>query len=342
MKNFIKKIVMTSALVILSGPGSCKADNNKEDMLLQNIIVLLAVKNYIDTEYFYKNLFNEAQSNWQIGLTLDRVSAVRDLTAGTIPNPKNWLTVTPDNCDAIGVPDFAKSNCYFNNPNTPSVIGVCWTSSYSTGEIVHTTVMLKKSWVKDISPNRALMAAVHEIGHCVGLKHMDNINYIMYPYVTDNPIPHQDELNAVKYVYFDPFSGTREPIIPHINHYNVLTTAKRHYTFPVFTISAEVIPARYSSTARNLAEEIIQNRFPECAGAIDFNNCLKIYGKSVPGEPIDPTKEIFTTADTVIDTGISGGIPAILTTAHLLMEDGSERLDIYKAGKLTESILIEE
>ena len=202
--------------------------------------------------------------------------------------------------------------------------------------------MLKKSWVKVTSRNRVLQAAVHEVGHCLGLKHIDNANYIMYPYVTGNPIPHQDELNAVKYVYYDPFSAPEEPVLPHSGHYSISTGYRRHYTFPEFTISAEVIPPSYSSTAKNLAEEIIQNKYPECAGSRNFDACLKMYGKSIPGEPVDPAKKIFTSADTVSKNNFSRGMSLIITTAHLLMEDGSERIDVYKAGKLAESFTIKD
>ncbi|MDH5656903.1 MAG: hypothetical protein OEZ34_13400 [Spirochaetia bacterium] len=350
------KRIYSLLLILLLFFTGCKNNNDNHDFLILLGIALLSNTNangVISLEHNYNpyhptsddtnylELHAAALDQWQVGFATHLTSATRvipDETNNTY-NPKNWMTALGDDCTgpthgpAIGVTQYMVDYCYFNNPDTPNVVGVCWMSSYSSGEILQATTLLRTRYIAGYFnepftlpiPVKPLMVTTHEIGHCIGFKHyQESPDRVMWPYVSENS-PHQTELDAAKYVYYDPTGPglTRNAVDP----YNLLYYQKtsgdviRHFQFPRFVLSGELIPPvspSSVSTAKNFSQQIIQENFSVCADSPDgLNTCLNANGLLAEGDPIDYSKEIT-------------------TTAHLLFEDGTARKDTYKKvnGKL--------
>ncbi len=185
----------------------------------------------------YKTRAAFGLDSWQIGLNTQTYASTRQMNSGGYI-PANWITVTDDLCNATGVPADLQgsSNCPFYQTN---VIGICQIRVWGgTASIADTTLVIRKSYQDNMAVSETRKKAVfsHEIGHCLGLRHTNNIDYVMYPFITDTPSPHADELSAIHEAYptpTEPSATTRD------NFYftqvvGSSTLAIRQYSFPVF------------------------------------------------------------------------------------------------------------
>ena len=195
---------------------------------------------------------------WQIGLAKDNFGKTRDLTSIFDPNPRNWITVTGDDCIGEGVPSSMQGgNCVFAISSI--IVGVCGTSFLSNGSIFISTTIMRKSFQDNtnIPESFKLNVITHELGHCLGLQHAVIASRIMYPSVTGLSSPSSDEINAVKSVY----TPVGEPSIAIKNEFfnqSIESTARRHYTFPVFTMDAKM---GYSNSQ---TKSVLTKKFTGC------------------------------------------------------------------------------
>ena len=133
----------------------------------------------------------------------------------------HWITVSDSDCIAEGVTGF---DCPFFNPN---IVGVCaYEASSLTGAILNSTVVIRKSYLLNeiragTTQAEHLAVFIHEIGHCLGLRHTTSTsqnctnggtvatqNCVMYPNIgTANTQPRSEEIAAIKAAY----NPVREP-----------------------------------------------------------------------------------------------------------------------------------
>lgn len=188
----------------------------------------------------YYKLAQEALSAWDIGLNINHSKKKRNAI-------KNWITVAADDCVAEGI-----SNC---GGFSGSVVGMCLIKFHpTTGEIVETTSVIQKSYLEGIaSEEQKRSVFIHEIGHCLGLRHTTEILppasapcsgsafCVMHPTVgTDNLTPHADELSAVKAAY-NPIRNPTDDA--HKKHYKTITGGteiRRQHQNPEFYISGSI------------------------------------------------------------------------------------------------------
>ncbi len=196
---------------------------------------------------------SQALSAWQIGLRTDLVGTSRVEGGGsTASDPPNWITWADEGCAAAGVSDTLRASCPFSDP---TIIGVCFTTFFNTGEILETTAILRRSYQESlVGESRKLAVVIHEIGHCLGLKHTDSTSNIMFASVTDTTGPSAAEFAAIDSVYQplqSPSASTRDAFFDVTSAGN----ARRHFTFPVFTISSALTGgSAISSTTRRFSE----------------------------------------------------------------------------------------
>ena len=176
------------------------------------------IYNYIagDPNSTYLMWAQDALSRWNIGLkNTDNVSSLRNITRGHINNPPNWITVSNDQCEAGGIPGYARDRCF----ETKTAIGVCYSRSDREGQILETTIVVKKSHLSAAAsaPADKLSTFIHEVGHCLGLQHWGNTqesdsgleagstsehkSHSMYPDASGADVPKAEEVNAIQAVY---------------------------------------------------------------------------------------------------------------------------------------------
>ena len=71
-------------------------------------------------------------------------------------------------------------------------------------------------WTDDPAATGTLLQSVaaHEIGHLLGLRHSDDKNALMYPYITDAKIPQGDDVSRIRALYGRPKAISPGPVKP--------------------------------------------------------------------------------------------------------------------------------
>ncbi|MCB1308334.1 MAG: hypothetical protein KDK30_09155 [Leptospiraceae bacterium] len=254
MKKTFKPLLLILA-VSLVGCDNSSSENN----VLENMDALLLTAGLYQLHQTpagnqdYLNRSSTGLSAWSIGLNANNFGTERNIDTNYELNPPNWITVAGDTCDARGVPaNITGSNCVLSG----NVIGVCFTrflTAGTPGRIIDTTLLIRSSFQQDstVSDSDKQSVFTHEIGHCLGLRHAQSglastcggsyLNCIMFPSVSGADTPHAQEITAIQSAYSpavqDPSSTDR---------YNTCTSgscsgeATRHWSFPLFTISASI------------------------------------------------------------------------------------------------------
>lgn len=154
----------------------------------------------MDPDPLYLERAQAALAAWQLDLDTGDLAALRTMGDDfTAHNPPHWITVADESCAAEGVGDGLRADCPLNE----AVIGVCETRYYpDTGEIVDTTLVVFDGFQEgDASEADKLAVFVHEIGHCMGLRHSDTEQHVMYPTTSGADMPANVELGAVAKAY---------------------------------------------------------------------------------------------------------------------------------------------
>ena len=188
-------------------------------------------------------MVNEALDSWRIGLPHVQFAATRSMQPGYAYSPANWMVVSDDSCTATGMPSgMAGANCPFPGTN---VIGFCSFRIYSgSGQIADTTLVIRASYQNSnlASYARKRAVCIHEIGHCIGLAHTDDLAHVMYPYVTDTPAPHSVELAAAAEAYVPqpaaPSATTRDAFYFYYTNSSDATVTIRQFSLPRFYMPA--------------------------------------------------------------------------------------------------------
>ena len=71
-------------------------------------------------------------------------------------------------------------------------------------------------WTDDPAATGTLLQSVaaHEIGHLLGLRHSDDKNALMYPYISDAKIPQGDDISRIRALYGRPRAISPGPVKP--------------------------------------------------------------------------------------------------------------------------------
>ncbi|MBE7437426.1 MAG: hypothetical protein HS115_03135 [Spirochaetales bacterium] len=169
----------------------------------------------------YLSRAQTALNAWSIDLATNYITNTRYMgNSSTAHHPNTWITTaTNASCSRKGVDTSTLGTTCLSG----AVIGVCETRYTSSGQIVDITAVMEEDF-QDGGDTAALKQAVfsHEIGHCLGLKHVDGAGtLIMHPDTTGATTPHANELAAVSATYepcctaptthINRFTGTGNP-----------------------------------------------------------------------------------------------------------------------------------
>ncbi len=205
--------------------------------------------------------------NWQIGLNINLNSITRN-------SKKNWITVAGVDCVASGVPSSEQgSSCDLGGAGSQNVIGICHINrSPLNGEIFQTSAIMLKDFLlnESFSEDQKRAVFIHEIGHCLGLRHSNFNNPVGRPPVPCGNIfngnvtncimnetisntgmgltAHPNEVAAVRSAYSPIVQAPNGSVIVGgntVNHeerfFTVSNgTAFRHHSFPEFYISGTI------------------------------------------------------------------------------------------------------
>lgn len=236
-------ISLTLTFVVFAMCKKQESDTVSTELVLGLLILNNTQSPYdtVATSQEYMDRFDYALTQWNIALVTGIRGTSRSLSSFAEYSPKNWGVVTEDGCVGPGVPSSMQgSGCAFN---TSGVIGVCQVRFYSNGEIADTTLLLRKSFQDDsnVSITEAIKRAVwiHEVGHCLGLKHTAGGTAVMNSTIgATRVLPNAGELAAVDETYTPtaaPSNTTRD------NFFQVTgSNAIRQFADPTFTLSSNM------------------------------------------------------------------------------------------------------
>ncbi len=178
---------------------------------------------------------------WQLGLANGVTAGARSIgDNATAHNPPNWITVTSANCAGRGVPASMSANCPLST-GTGGVFGACEVRMSADGRIVDSTILILDWFQNDpaVSDGEKASVAVHELGHCLGLKHTASIANVMYPTTLGANAPSAAELSAAAEAYKP--SVQAPSTVARDAYFNVNGgAAVRHHVFPTFTVYAGI------------------------------------------------------------------------------------------------------
>lgn len=218
----------------------------------------------VDPDPLYAERATEALLAWAIELEAGQMMALRHLgDAYTAHNPPNWITVADETCDAEGVSEQMRAAC----PLGGDIIGVCETRFYAdTGEIVDTTLVVLDAFQESAAREEDKRAVfIHEVGHCLGLRHSDSMDRVMYPTTAGADAPSQAEQHAVQSAYYPQVHAPAPGIAAQFYATTQAGEALRHFQTPVFVLSGFMgtEPGRSyipPATGRPLRGEVVTSR----------------------------------------------------------------------------------
>lgn len=193
----------------------------------------------LDPDPLYLERAQAGLAAWDLGLDTDEMGVLRTMgDAYTAHNPPHWITVAEDDCSAEGIGDGLRQDCLLDE----ETIGVCETRYYpDTGEIVDTTLVVYVGFQEsDASEADKLAVFVHEIGHCLGLRHSDAQQRVMYPTTSGADMPAQAELGAIAKAYLPTPQAPPKGIAEQFFAQTSAGATVRIATAPQFTISGTI------------------------------------------------------------------------------------------------------
>lgn len=180
---------------------SCNNTHDNNKMLFLSYFI-------INQKQTNSQIIQNGIDQWQIGAKLNLVSYDRPDSL-----KQNWIVIADNNCQDSSIPNINIFDQYYNAIPLRDLCALefylgatslCYISK-SSDNIVHSTVILSRYWfnIKEgISNDFRTAMVTHEIGHCSGMKHSNNINEVMYMTSEFNNFhPSENEKTQMNNVY---------------------------------------------------------------------------------------------------------------------------------------------
>ena len=232
-------------------------DNNSADNDSTNSNNTLTSNNTNDN--LHLQWTKQALSAWNLNLdTSLKANSLNEIPGENTNGTKNSSLVAKN---------FITIDTLSDQPST--VVGLCEIGYYSSGSyvglIAQTTLTIRKSYLLSttISNNHKLSAFIHEIGHCLGLRHSDDSpalsctasmntsisntqQCVMYSSISPKSVaiilPSKEELTAIKSVY-KAINNVSSPTNEYMNRFSTVantTNVIRQFTYPKFYINTSI------------------------------------------------------------------------------------------------------
>jgi hypothetical protein len=234
------KIIYT---LILFLSLNCKSD--KDFSITDNPLKRLIIIDNVSRNQ-YINFIKSSMDKWEIGLDY-KLALFRDTRSNT---PKNWVQNSKNGlCEEVELSSikdlcFANTLTYYMNNPYGMIIAFCLVAaSEESGEIENTTLVINSNLLYDplLTDTDRINIIAHEIGHCLGLAHINDYDNIMYPVL----IPKKIDYNFHQKIFLK--KGYLENIWDRESEFYFSKTSKngnrvKHPSLPEFYIKVDNYP----------------------------------------------------------------------------------------------------
>jgi len=240
---------MKKLIIIILLLNNCVTRSTKQD---DTLIQLILANSLLSRQYY--SLVEQSINNWDLNIETSPANK-RDMDN---LDPEHWVGVSRDmNCDENGFNISSIRNICQRGKEIggENLAGLCVPNYEKSGKINNVTVILNYNFLfsDKVTDLQKEYIITHEIGHCLGLEHVNDINNLMYPSISfTRTLDYSIQKEILKRYY----NSNITPNTNEINNYLIKTSTGnflRYIVLPKFYISVnpEIVRTDWEASNSN-------------------------------------------------------------------------------------------